>query len=432
MQQYIRCLLSGLMVLIASLCIIVPSYGAETNLPSGDVGDYGAWTTENNLKKFSGQLSQDIDAFQSEFQTKIVQNYVPIEAKIGLAFMNGLSYVARVLDSSLVRFVIIFMIIAYMFWASFEAYTIITGKSNTKDKVFEIIKRGGLVFMWVAVLKVGPAQAFMMLMSPIMQTATYVSDGILNVVSSVAGISLPDTCAAIREYAATHISDSNILSSSHAADIMCVPTRLSGFCYSAVAIGWKWMSLGIGRSAFSFLCGGVFVGGFIYVAWRFAFIAFGVIADLFMGVMMLPFTALSETVGKTSYKGIIGDLFNGFMELFKAESLKAQISRFIDAALHFIVLSIVIALCAGLLSEVVTLNSADAIPQIETPGFFITILILALSIYFAKNADKIATEIGGAINTSTGDTLRSDINNMWGKTKKGAKDLWKIIRDSTK
>ena len=183
---------------------------------------------------------------------------------------------------------------------------------------------------------------------------------------------------------------------------------------------------------FKVILGGVFVGGFIYVAWRFAFIAFGVIADLFMGVMMLPFTALSETVGKTSYKGIIGDLFNGFMELFKAESLKAQISRFIDAALHFIVLSIVIALCAGLLSEVVTLNSADAIPQIETPGFFITILILALSIYFAKNADKIATEIGGAINTSTGDTLRSDINNMWGKTKKGAKDLWKIIRDSTK
>lgn len=432
MQKYIKSFLSKIVILAVSLCVALPLFAAESNLPSGDVGDYGLWTTETNFKRFSSQLSQDVDEFQQNFQKQVVADYVPVEAKVGLAFMNGLSFVADVLDSSLVRFAIFFMIIAYMFWACFEAYTIITGKSKPKEKVTEIIKKGFIVFMWVAVLRIGPAQIFMLLMSPILQVSTYLSDGILDIVAGITGVQLPETCAAIREYASEHISDGNILSSVHAADIMCVPTRLSGFCYSAVSIGWKWMSLGIGRSLFTFLCGGAFVAGFIYVAWRFIFVAFGVIADLFLGVMMLPFTALAETVGKTSYKGIIGDIFNGFMDLFKAESLQAQINRFIDAALHFVVLSIVIALCSGFLSEVVKINSVDAILTFESSEIFITILILALSVYLAKNADKIATEIGGAINSSVGDAIQSDVKNLWGTTKQGVKKLKDIIRDSKK
>ena len=430
MQQKLKRFLSRLLILAISLCITIPSFCAESNLPMADIGDYGAWTTEVNRELFITSMTNDINEFQGEFQKRVVADYVPPEAKIGLAFMNGLSHVAHVLDLSLVRFVIIFMIIAYIFWTMFEAYTIIKGKSTAKDKVFEIIKKGAFVFLWVAVLRIGPAQAFMMVMSPILSAATYISDGILNVISGIVGTQLPDTCSAIREYTATHMSDSNILNFGHAADIMCLPTRLSGFCYSAIATGLRWMSMGIGHSAFSFLCGLVFVGGFIYIGWRFIFVAFGVIADLFLGVMMLPFTALAETIGKTSYKGILGDIFNGFMDLFKAESLKSQIARFIDAALHFVVLSIVISLCAGLLSEIVSLNTSDALPEFDSPGFFISILILAISIYLAKNASKIASDIGGAINTSMGDTLQSDVKKVWGNTKKGAKDLWKIIKDN--
>ena len=448
MQRFIRAFLSKLFIIAISLCFVAPVFCAETNLPAGDIGDYGSWTTEVNQKHFVNTISTDIEQFQGEFQKKVVSDYVPVEAKIGVAFMNGLSFIARVLDSSLVRFGIVFMIISYIFWAMLEAYTIIVGKNDAKKHTFGIIKKGLYVFIWIAILNVGPAQAFMMLMSPIMQAATYVSDGILNVVSSVAGISLPDTCGAIREYAAANISDNSILSASYAADIMCVPTRLSGFCYSAVAIGWKWMLLGIGRSAFSFLCGGAFVCGFIYVAWRFAFIAFGVIADLFMSVMFLPFTALSETIGTasykdkdggvlsgtTTYKGLIGDIFNGFMGLFKVGSfsLSDQVGRFINAALHFIVLAVVIALSAGLLSEVVELNSADAIPHIEDAGFFITILVLALCVYLAKHANSIATEFGGDITTKLGNSLQSDVSNLWAKTKKGARGLRDIIRDRKK
>lgn len=429
MMKFIQKILSKVLIIIMMVGLVLPVLGATSNLPAADIGDFGTWATENNRERFISDVSTDIEQFQGEFQKQIVDDYVPIEAKVGIAFMNAFSFIAHVLDSSLVRFVIIFIIFAYLFWMSFEAYTLITAKSEVKSKVTEILKRGAMVLLWTGILSIGPAETFMMVMSPILQAATLASNAILDAVSSVVGVRLPDTCAAIHEYAAQHVSDTNILNSGAAADIMCLPTRLSGFCYTAVAVGWKWMRLGIGTSAFSFLCGLSFVAGFIYLAWRFAFVAFGVIADLFLGVIMLPFTALAETIGKTSYKGIAGDIFNTFMELFKAESLQAQIMRFVNAALHFVVLAIVIAVCTGLLSGMIDINAGNSLPQFDDPGIWISILIAALTWYLASNATKFATEFGGAINTAMGDTLQGDTKILINRTKETAKKWWKIIKD---
>ena len=142
---------------------------------------------------------------------------------------------------------------------------------------------------------------------------------------------------------------------------------------------------------------------------------------------MLPFTALAETIGKTSYKGIAGDIFNGFMGIFKAESLQSQISRFINAALHFIVLSVVIAICAALLGGIVDFGAVDELPDFNSPGFFVTILVVAITMYLAKNAMKFATDLGGAIDTKMGDTLKSDIKTLWKKTQATAKSWAKVI-----
>ncbi len=421
-----------LSVVIIALCLDGAAFGALSNLPSPDIGDHGTWATENNRKRFVSDISGDIENFQSSFQEQIVDNYVPIEAKAGLAFMNAFSFIAHVLDSSLVRFVILFIILAYAFWVTFESYTIIVGKSKMYDKTVEILKKGVMVAIWTGILSIGPAETFMMVMTPILRVATYTSNAILDAVAGVAGTKLPDTCSAIHAYATTNISDTNILSPQVAADIMCLPTRLSGFCYTAIAVGWKWMIGGIGSSAFTFLCGGAFVGGFLYLAWRFAFIAFGVVADLFLGVLMLPFTAVAETISKTTYKGIAGDIFNTFMGIFKAESLQTQIMRFINAALHFIVLAVVIAVCSGLLSGLVDLNNGVNLPNFNTSEFWVSILMAALTWYLASNAMKLATEFGGAINTAMGDSLENDTKTLYKKTKSTAVKWYKIIKSGRK
>ena len=375
-------------------------------------------------------MKYDIEQFQGNASAQIVDNYVPIEAKIGLAFMNAFSYIAHILDSSLVRFTIIFIIMAYGFWLFFEAYTIISGQSKAQDKIKEMAKNGLKVGTWVVVLSIGPAELFMMLISPIMYIGTLLSDIILNATSSISGVSLPNTCKAIQEYAAANISPDNIIDPVSAANIMCVPTRLSGFCYTAIKMGWGWIVSGIGVSGFALLCGLAFVVGFIYLAWKFAFIAFGVIADLFLGIIMLPFTAIAETTAKTTYKGIAGNIFNGFLKLFTTESLSVQISRFTSAAMHFVAMSIIIAVCAALLSTVINTNTPGMIPEINNQGFWITLLMSALTWWLAKKASDFATEIGGKISYDMGTALQKDANNLWASTKKGAKALVKIIKAS--
>lgn len=418
-----------LSVLIMAFCLGGGAYAASVNLPAPDIGDHGTWATENNHARFVSALSNDVQQFQATFQEQVVDNYVPIEAKVGMAFMNAFSFISHVLDASLVRFMILFIILAYAFWVAFEAYTIIIGKSDIRGKTTEILKNGLKIAVWTAILSVGPAETFMYVMTPILQIATHISNAILDVVVGVVGTRLPDTCGPIHQYAATHITNTNILTPQAAADIMCLPTRLSGFCYTAIAVGWRWMIGGIGSSVFTFLCGGAFVTGFLYLAWKFAFIAFGVIADLFLGVIMLPFTALNETIAKTTYKGFAGDIFNTFMGLFKAESLQTQIMRFVNAALHFIVLAVVIGVAAGLLSGLIDINTGANLPSFDTPEFWAAMLTAALTWYLASHAMEFATDFGGAINTAMGDTLRHDTETLYNKAKTTAIKWFKIIKN---
>ena len=298
------------------------AHGAAANLPAGDVGDFGAWTTAHNLELFTTDITRDMTQFQDSFQQNVlVKNYVPVEAKVGLAFMGAMSLIGDVLENSLVRFVVIFLIGAYAFWVMFEAYQMMRDGQNVQKLWSDILKKGVLISIWILILEQGPAQLFMWIMGPVVSVGTYLSDLILNAVSGAAGAALPDTCAAIHNYVATNAPTNMLMDAGSAADLLCVPTRLSGFFYTAVAAGWKWMLAGIGHSMFTFIIGVAFIIIFLINIWKFALMALGVIADLFLAIFMLPFTAIAETVGKTSYKGIAGTIFNGFLGLFKTESL---------------------------------------------------------------------------------------------------------------
>ena len=414
----LRKFLSKITVAIFAIALIAPAFAATSNMPGmADVGDHGQWLTENNRSMFVGNLTNDIDKFQGSFQQQLVEDYVPIEAKIGLAFINGMSLIAKVLDSSLVRFMIIFIIIMYAFWIVLETYKMMTTDSNIKKLVMEIVKKGTVISIWLIILNFGPVQVFMWVMGPIISISTYLSDMILNAVAYSAGAKLPDTCNAIREYAVAHTSPNSIVDAAAAADMICVPTRLSGFCYTAIAAGWQWVKYGIGTSAFTTLAGGTFIVAFLMVAWKFAFMALGVIADLFLGVMMLPFTAVAETVNKTSYKGIVGNIFNGFLEMFNTESLKTQINRFIQSAVYFVSLSIVIAFCAAMLSGVVDFDMAANIPTLESQDWLTTLLVVSLTWWFADKSMKIAEDLGGKIEYGVGTQMRNDTERLWRLTK---------------
>ncbi len=427
----IQKLFSKLIVCVIGICLTAGAFGA-TNLPTagGDIGDFGTWATEHNRDVFVGDMERDLSEFQAGFQSQVVENYVPIEAKVGMAFMNGMALVGRILDATLVRFMIIFIIIVYAFWIAFEAYQLINGTAEVRKTIEGIIKKGGMIIIWTIVLEFGAAQIFMWVMGPIITIGTYMSDLILNAVTGYVGVSLPDTCAVIREYAAVHAAADGLIDADAAANLMCVPTRLSGFFYTGVAVGFKWMAIGIGTSAFTFLIGVAFVVLFIMNIWKFALIALGVIADLFLGIFMLPFTALTETIGKTSYKGIAGDIFNGFLGLFSAESLSKQIGRFIKAAIYFVSLSIVVAVCAAIMSGVIDADTVSHVPTMRDTGFIVLLMIAALVWYLADKAESLAKDLGGEIDASMGQKVRQDVVNMSKAAYGKYKEVRKLIKES--
>ena len=413
-----------------AVVFVMPAGAARATGSMGDIGDHGTWITEHNAAAFTENLNHDMNAFGKFLSAGTSHEYVPVEARVGLAFMGAMSLIGDILESSLVRFMILFIIAAFAFWILFDTYQMMRDGQKAMELVDDIIKKAVLITVWIMVLNVGPAKLFVVLVEPIVAFGTYMADLILNAVTGVAGIRLPDTCGAIHEYVANNAGDGLILNADAAANLMCLPTRLSGFFYAVVQIGWKWMVAGIGTSVVSFVAGGALIGIFVCNIWSIALMGFGVIADLFLAIFMLPFTAVAETVSKTKYKGIAGDMFNGFLGIFKSEKFTTQVTRFINAAIYFVSMAIVIAVTAALLGGIVTID-ASGTPTLATDDYLVLLLGGLLVNYLMRNADKTARDIGGKIENTVGkqvgDTIKTLQTNLtkqiasWRKAASGKK-----------
>lgn len=437
----------NLIVATIIICCATPSF-AVLNIKNdsvGTIGDYGSWATQENINGFKTVLvgkngeSGDLVEFQSQFQKQITRDYVPVEARVGIAMMNGLNQLAKILDTSFVRFMIIFTIIMYMFWITLEAYNMMSGDQNAQKLVKELVIKSIILIIWISVLEIGPSKLFLYIVSPIISLGVYVADFILNAITTTAGITIPDTCAAIHQYAATTVPADMIIDANAAADVLCLPTRLSGFFVTGISAGWKWMIAGIGHSIFTFVMGAIFVCLFAWNTWKFALMALSVIMNLFMVVLLLPFTAFAETVPQTSYNGIVGNIFNSFIGLFNAKSFKleTQINKFINAAIYFVILSIIIAICAALLSGVIDADTASNIPTLQNDGFIPLLLSGALVTWLANKADETARKISGKIKNDefdggTGKKFTEDIKTIIKDTYGSAKSWAKAYGESKK
>ncbi|MDR1361052.1 MAG: hypothetical protein LBJ18_01945 [Rickettsiales bacterium] len=395
------------------------------------------WENPASQTLFVNNLTDDIKSFGAGSQTTLVKDYVPTEAKVGRALIGGLSMVSLVLERSLVSFIDVFLMILFAFWLMLEGYNFARAGTNDWRKLAEsIAKKAVLIIVWIWIIEQGPAQLFMWIMGPLITIGTYLSDLILNSVATASGAQLPDTCAAIHNYVAAHHTNITIIDANQTANLLCVPTRLSGFFYTAVAAGWKWMLAGIGHSALTFLAGVVFVVIFIYNIWKFALMALGVIVDLFLVLMMLPFTAIAETFNEkdnSKYEGgakIPGDIFKAFMGIFSVKnfSLNAAVMKFINVAVYFVSLSIVIALCAAILSGVVDADLSATVPTLDNNGFMTVLIVGCLVAYLASKSDTIAKDIGGSIeNGEFSKNLQSDIKKLYDNTIKTGKSWAKAF-----
>lgn len=402
---------------IAIVCVL-GLYGASYaagNMPLGDVGEYGAWINEDNMSEYKQNISDDFTKFQQNFETDVkAPNFVPIEVKLGLAFMKSLYAIDAVLQISLVRFTIIFLFIMYAFWIALEAHKMIRDSNDYKSAFYDVFKKGITIAVWVMILNYGPAKIFTMIVGPIMSIGTYLSNFILDTVASNYNINIPDTCATIHQYVDTHTSGKLLIDADAAANIMCLPGRISTYFYYATSAGFKWMIYGFTQGITAIVIGGVCVVVFVKCIFKYAFMTLGVIADLFLTLLMLPFTAIAESMPSTKESNYIGQIFSGLLKIFSTKKLSDVISVFVNATIYFVSLSVIIAICALLLSHAISINSDNSY---SLASGMTALLTGCLVLYLANKSDELAKKIGGKIDNSFGKTLQSDSKTLFKKTK---------------
>ena len=414
MIKLFRCLLVSVFCVF---CICGTTYSAG-NVPFGNIGEYGTWINQENMEKFSDSISTDLNEFQNNFETTVKSpTFVPIEVKLGLALMEAFYDIDAVLQMSLIPFTIIFLFIMYALWIGLEAYILMRDSGDYKAVIYDIFKKGLTIAVWVIILNYGLAKIFALIIAPIISIGTYLSDFILNATAKTYNINLPDTCTAIHNYVNTQNASNLLIDSNAAADIMCLPGRISTFFYHATATGFKWMIYGMTNSFTAILIGAISIFVFVKCIFKYAFMTLGVVADLFLKILLLPFTAIAESIPTTKEKNYLGQIFNGFLGLFNTKNFKISdvITAFITAAVYFVGLSIVISICAALLSNTISL---DADNSYSLASGMTALLTGWLILHLANKADEYAKKLGGSIDNSLGTSLQDDTKTLIQDAKK--------------
>lgn len=423
-MQIIKKLQRLLISILCVFCICGATYAAG-NEPLGDVGEYGAWINQDNMEKFSASMSTDMAQFQNKFETNVKSpTFVPIEVRLGLMLMKALYAIDDVLQISLVRFTIIFLFIMYAFWVGLEAYKLIRDSGDYKKTLYDTFKKGITIAVWVMILNYGPAKIFTMIITPIISIGTYLSDFILNTTAQTYNVYIPDTCAVIHQYVDAHNNGKLIIDASAAADIMCLPGRISMYFYHATATGFKWMLYGFTNSITAIIVGAISIFIFIKCIFKYAFMTLGIVTDLFLKLLMLPFTAIAEAMPTTKENNYAGQIFSGLLKIFNTKKLSDVIASFINAAIYFVSLSIIISICAMLMSNIIALNSEHSY---SVASAMTALLTGCLVLYLANKSDELSKKIGGKIDNSFGTKLQNDSKTLFNDAKKIGGTIFKNL-----
>ena len=81
-MKYIRKILSALIICLFCTTGVINTSLCETNLPFGEIGEYGNWIIPENMETYRDSISSDVNEFQQNFYENVKNpGFVPIETK---------------------------------------------------------------------------------------------------------------------------------------------------------------------------------------------------------------------------------------------------------------------------------------------------------------------------------------------------------------
>jgi len=399
-------------VFLMTLFFLQESFGQDGPIPNWD-----------NVR---GDAARDIRNLGRSLSEKFtpegawIPGFVPIEARIGVMFMSALTDVITALYQTVVPFLNALIITLLMFWFFMETWARMkSGDAKWLDFGVGAAKKMVVVWFWMWIMNNNPAEIFMWIMGPLITVGYMLSDWILNSTANILGTNLPDTCGAIHQWLAGR--EDLIIKGSHAADLICLPTRPLWFLYTTVWAGFTWILQGLAFPAnpLMVVMGLVFVVLFAYNIFVFALRALGVMMDLFFILMFLPFTAVNEAMkGDLQYKGFGAKIWEKFRGFVKGADLEAQIRRFVNVVIYFVILSIIASIAIALLS---TVNPFDG------SRFFTVLVVGCLVAYLlSKSIEKLNADI--KVDESFSNDLVKQIKGAGDGVAKWGKGVYKAIK----
>ena len=382
---------------------------------------------ENARDKFANKVRTDLKSFFGKLAYKFEGAWQQVEVglysadtKINMAFMNSMSRVSIAIYDVFIPFMNAMIIALFILWLYMESWAMwgFGGDNDYWGLGMRITKKVVTVIIWMWILNHNPMQLFLWFATPIISLAAGMSDSIINTTASITGMNVSEiSCDTIYRTVARQAD--MLVDKDYVASILCMTHRIGGLMYEYVGAGIKWVIEGIGSSFWTFLVGLAFIGIFTYNIWKFSINVMGAVIDLFFVLIFLPFTAMNECFsGDTKYNGMWKPIWDGFVNFIKGSPLKSQVMKFINAAIYFIVLAVISAICIGLLSAINPSYAGDSMS---------VLLVGILVSYLLSKADEFAKTMG-AVDTEWGDKISGYVKNAGSKFADWAVNKFKNVK----
>ncbi len=361
-------------------------------------------------------------------------NYIPVEIRLGSIIIDGFGFINEMLYPFFANLLTTLLIIFLAFWLSGEAYQMINSGKTSLTNGTTIVKKIFLVIIWTAIIQSNPAQVFAYIMGPIIQMGSNITDFII---TAMTGMPLDNTCDNIHRMVQNNTDTSflqyPLLSPEAKANILCLTARISKLYTQFIVLGFKWMGQGLLLQPLTFLIGLTLVIMFIYIGFKFMLETIGIIIDLIIALLLLPFCAIKECFsGGISYKGLEGipqQLFGSIVSIFSFGDYKGLITKILKSVLYFWILAIIIGICYEMMAYTLNLNpnilDSATLPSQGDMGFMTILLAGILTCYLIKKAPEYAKTMGGAFDSPTGESLKSETKKLYDWTKKAITDMMK-------
>lgn len=342
---------------------------------------------------------------------------LPLDIRAALTITEGLGTTSEIIYGNLLGVIISLLWIFFAFWFGLQAWGIMRGDLQIRDASEKIVKKMLLVIVAVFILESNPAEWFMLIFGGIASIGQYAGDLFL---SSATGTGMATSCGEIYNMIADADINFGFLGAENTASVICMTGRITEFFYAAIMTSFDLATANAGVDLLGLLLGVVGVVLFGYCIFKFAFITLGIIVDIMLMLMFLPFVAFTECF-KSGWndKELAGRIMSKIANAFGDEDLSKQIQTFIQAIIYIVAVSLVASLCFLMISGIVANGDPNMIVML-TGG--------TLCAYMIYKTEKIAEDLGGKINDEWPKELRKNFDAAAKAMGKNIGNLTKMIR----